>query len=250
MTSLESQNTLLTPEDPLPADPKKIQGTRWYITPKILYLLLNMAVYSVNHFGLLYIKNIWKIPDAEISLLSILTSISFIGSILWTGLADRFKLYRSLLIILTILFSLSFASLEFPFIKMFFMDDVGNNLRVGSKNVRMLGVAIFYSLTSFFTSGLFPLLDIKVLQILTEDGVDNKDLYGRQRLWGAVGQACVGLLIGKLLEYLGFLALFCSLITLFPPLLCCYFCIHFPIPTRQSKTETNATNHIILEIIL
>ena len=212
MTSPEFQNKCIIPENPSSTVSAKSQRTKWYIKPKILYFLLNMAVYSVNHFGLIYIRNVWNIPHAEISFLSILTAFGFIGSILWTSLADRFKLYRSLLIVLTIMFALSFTALEFPFIKMLFMDDDLNIKNVNVKNRRMLGVSIFYFLTSFFTSGLFPLLDIKVLQILTEDGTSNIDLYGRQRLWGAVGQACVGLLIGKLLEYMGFFALFGSLI--------------------------------------
>jgi hypothetical protein len=240
-TSLESkENDPISHSLPLNLSEKKSTRGNWYIGPKILYFLLNMAVYSVYHFGPPYLKKVWNIPDAELSFLSILTAFSFIGSILWTSLADRYKFYKSLLIFLTIFFALSFTALEFPFIKILFMCDDLSDISVKAKFRRTAGVSIFYLLTSFFISGLYPLLDNKIFQILTENGANDKNLYGRQRLWGAVGQACIGLILGKMIEYFGFPALFGSL--LICSLLFCLFVITFTPSTPPMAKLKNASS--------
>ena len=175
----------------------------YLLKPKLLYLLLNMSVYSCYHFGPLYLASAWRIPHEHISFLSILTAVSFLGSVLWSSLTDRTGHHRLYLILLTVLFSAAFSLLQVPFVR---------TLLAGrSLEIRMLFVSSSYLATSFFISGLFPLLDNRVFQILTENGVSNKELYGRQRLWGAVGQALVGPLLGKCMEAWGYNAIFASL---------------------------------------
>lgn len=173
------------------------------LRPKLLYLLLNMSVYSCYHFGIPYLNVVWKVPFDFLSFLNILTAFSFLGSVLWTSLTDRSGLHRLYLILLALLFCSSFSLLQVPAIKSFFLSEAAD-----AKYPRLAFVSGCFVGASFFISGLYPLLDNRVFQILTENGANNKELYGRQRLWGAVGQAIMGPIIGKLMERWGWPAMF------------------------------------------
>lgn len=176
---------------------------KFLIRPKLLYLLLNMSVYSCYHFGPLYLHTVWQIPFDQLSFLNILTAFSFFGSILWSSLTDRSGYHRLFLLALALLFCSSFSFLHIPLVQSIFM--------ASSSEMRLFVVSLCFFATSFFLSGLFPLLDNRVFQILTANGINNKELYGRQRLWGAVGQAIMGPLIGKWMDLWGYNAIFASL---------------------------------------
>jgi MFS family permease len=165
---------------------------RWLLRPKALHLLLNMAVYSCYHFGMLYFHEVWAVPEERISLLNTLTALGFVGSLMWTWLADRFQRHRFLLVSLVLGYALCFCSLH-----------VFEGMIRTLPRTTIVFVVFFAS--SFFISGLYPLLDNRVFLLLP---AGQRELYGRQRLWGAVGQALVGPLQGQLSHWLKWRAMF------------------------------------------
>ncbi|PJF19934.1 hypothetical protein PSACC_00238 [Paramicrosporidium saccamoebae] len=77
---------------------------------------------------------------------------------------------------------------------------------------RIFFVASCYLLSNFFTSAFFPLLDNRVFVILSKDPRFSKELFGRQRLFGTLGQSLIQLATGKAFRSIGFDAMFLYLI--------------------------------------
>src|SRR5690606_14089375 len=56
---------------------------------------------------------------------------------------------------------------------------------------KMIYVSVLYGLSNFFISAMYPLLDDRIFAILVQNPNFNTKLYGKQRLWGSIGQAII-----------------------------------------------------------
>ena len=151
---------------------------RFLIVPKLLYLLLNMCVYSTYNFTGVYFEDVWGIPIHSYGFIAALTTIGFLGSILWTMLADRTGRHKSILILASLGFAGTFCLLRLePF--------------HGPEYVwqKYLFVSLVFCVSNFFCSALYPLLDNRIFAILLQNPNFSTKLYGKQRLWGSIGQA-------------------------------------------------------------
>lgn len=151
----------------------------YLIIPKLLYLTLNMAVYSTYVFTSNYFKNVWNIPIYNYGFIAGLTTAGFVGSILATILADRTGKHKLVLILTSIGYATSFCLLRLELFKN--TDDWR----------KYAFVSVVYGIANCFVSALYPLLDNRIFVMLMQNPKFNTKLYGKQRLWGSVGQALI-----------------------------------------------------------
>lgn len=183
------------------AGPPQSWAAKYLVFPKLLYFTLNVLVYSIYTFTAKYFSDVWRIPEHHFGYILGLCAVGFSGSILWTMIADRTKQHRLILLLTTLGYAGSFSLLR-----------SGLFLQAPLRD-RLIFVAICYGLANFFMSALFPLLDNRVLMILAaEPGSFSKELFGRQRLWGVLGQSVVTLLNGATIAVWGFDAMFVNLV--------------------------------------
>lgn len=171
---------------------------RWLLWPKYLYFLLNFCVYSSYHFSFKYLREKWNVSDSAYGMLNSLTAISFLASIFWTTLADRTKSYRVILSLAAALYGLSFSLLYFG---EGWFDEKNSSLKTAF-------LATSFLLTNISISALYPILDNRIMVLLSQRSVRSKDLFGRQRLWGCLGQSAVGLVTAYAIESVGFTGMF------------------------------------------
>lgn len=147
--------------------------------PKLLYLSLNLSVYSIYIHISNYFKDIWDIPIHSYGYIAGLTTAGFFGSILWTILADKTKKHKLILILTSLGFMASFCLLRFEF----FIDRDGVH--------KYVFVSTTFIVANFFASALYPLLDSRIFAMLAKNHNFTTKLYGQQRLWGSIGQALI-----------------------------------------------------------
>lgn len=191
--------------------------------PKLLYFILNVLVFSTYTFTAKYFEDVWGVPGYHYGYMLGLCAISFSGSLLWTLLADRTQRHKSILALAAIGYTGSFCLLR---VELF---------QRASLAYRLAFVSFCYGLSNFFTSALFPLLDNQVFMMLSVDSQSPcKELFGRQRLFGILGQSAITLLNGFCIEQWGFDSMFVNLV-----IACLFFCllIVFGIPERTDVTK-------------
>lgn len=176
-------------------------AANYLVFPKLLYFTLNILVYSTYTFTAKYFSDVWRIPEHHFGYILGLCAVGFSGSLLWTMVADRTRQHRLVLLLTTLGYAGSFSLLR-----------SGLFLQAPLRD-RLIFVATCYGLANFFMSALFPLLDNRVLMILAaEPEPFSKELFGRQRLWGVLGQSVVTLLNGATITIWGFDAMFTNLV--------------------------------------
>lgn len=153
----------------------------WLIWPKLLYFCLNMSVYSTYYFTSNYFESVWNIPIHSYGFISGLTTIGFLGSIFWTMLADRTGRHKLILLLSAVGFASSFCLLRLEVFKQVEWQ-------------KLLYVSFVYGLSNFFSSALYPLLDNRIFSLLMHNPSFNTKLYGKQRLWGSIGQAVISMI--------------------------------------------------------
>lgn len=167
---------------------------------KLLYFVLNAMLYSTYTFTAKYFDDVWRIPAHHFGYIIGLCALSFSGSIFWTMLADRTGRHKLIILLATTGYVGWFFALRLDFLKS------------ASDIIRALFVGVCYGISSFCTSALFPLLDSRILLMLSTDAHLSKELFGRQRLFGVFGQSFVTILNGIMIDYLGFDAIFLNLL--------------------------------------
>lgn len=191
--------------------------------PKLLYFILNILVFSTYTFTAKYFEDVWGVPGYHYGYMLGLCAISFSGSLLWTLLADRTQRHKSILILTAIGYTGSFCLLKMELFKIL------------SWGPRLAFVSLCYGISNFFTSALFPLLDNQVFLMLSVDSKSPcKELFGRQRLFGILGQSTITLLNGFCIGRWGFDSMFVNL-----TIACLIFCllVAFGIPDRTDLTK-------------
>ncbi len=178
------------------------RACRYYLVgPKLLYLFLNMMLYSTYTFAASYFEQTWGLQMHYFGYIIFLCGIvSFVGSLTWTALADRTGRHKELLILMSLASCLSFLALR------------SNSPSTLPFAARLLYVSLCVALSNFFSSALYPLLDSCVMAHLADYSATAKELFGRQRLFGAVGQSLVTALSGVAIDRHGSDAMFAILV--------------------------------------
>lgn len=170
--------------------------SRNLVLPKLLYFTLNVLCYSTYTFTSKYFKEVWNISYHYFGYMLALCALSFTGSIIWTMLADKTGQHKLILLLTSVGYCCSFMLLR-------------THLFINAPEAtRLAFVSFCYGLSNFFTSALYPLLDNRVFVILVSDPRFSKEIFGRQRLYGTIGQSAVTVLLGYLLKPFGYTSIF------------------------------------------
>lgn len=183
------------------------------LIPKLLYFWLNMLVYASYTFTADYLSQVYHFPLYAFGYLSAVCLISFGGALGWTMIADRRSVRKRMLVGAVIVYASTFCLLKFGSVVLF----PNNNHSEGVTWTKTLYIIIIFALSNFSISVMYPLLDSQVFQLLGQRG-DHR-LFGRQRMWGTVGQGVITVINGAGIGRLGWDAVFgsvvgCSLIFL------------------------------------
>jgi Na+/melibiose symporter-like transporter len=164
---------------PPPAKPekKKFNFNRDLLPlPKLLFFVLNVLGYSLHAFQTKFFIKEWGFTAAKVGWMNAFQCINFMGSIVWSHLADKTGKHRTITVVCAFMFcAISSLGLWHLFDK--------------NRWTGMVWAITLNTLASFFLSGLFPMIDAQVIAILSSSGSFSKDIFGRQRLWGSLGHS-------------------------------------------------------------
>jgi PPP family 3-phenylpropionic acid transporter len=158
--------------------------TRWGIDlallpPKIFYFVFYAAAASLVPYLVLYYRAA-GMSGAEIGLLAgISPVVTWLAAPFWGALADSTQQHRTILVT-TIVGSVVAVVLL-------------------AQTQSLLWLLPLVALYAFFAAPIMPLVDNSLLQQLGE----RRALYGRQRVWGAIGWGVTALVAGVLVERFG-----------------------------------------------
>ena len=154
----------------------------YLIVPKLLFFLVNCAFYSIHSVIGIHLYKTLNMTPSSYGIVTSITFVNFFGSIFWSNLADRTGRYKPILIagIMTFAVVFSLQGLDFKtVIPKLGMEYTDTKL--------LLFVLAINAVANFMFSGVFPILDNVALSLLSQDPSFNKEMYGRQRLFGSIG---------------------------------------------------------------
>ena len=151
-----------------------------------------------------YLVDVWKIPAEKYGVMNVVTAFSILASLFWSGIADRYRMHRRVLVIKSLLYAISYCTMWFlePF-----MINWGFDFKVSI-------ITFLFFTTTVFCSAIFPLLGTLVFAILESSpslkngSVPPKRLLGRQKLFGTIGVGTVYAVNGTLTDLIGYRAQF------------------------------------------
>ena len=149
------------------------------IRPKAAYFFYYAATASLLPFIALYYAQV-GLSASQIGLLSgILPLVTLVSAPLWGGLADATRRHHALLL-------LAIAGTMAAVLAL-------------SRTASLSALIPIVMLNAFFMAPIIPLVDSTVLTMLGE----RRSLYGRQRLWGAIGWGITAPVAGWLMDRVG-----------------------------------------------
>jgi Na+/melibiose symporter-like transporter len=146
-----------------------------FIFPKTLYFVFNVMNYCLHTFQSQIFEERWFLHMKDIAFANMLQVSSFLGSLFWTWFADKTGHSKIIVGFSCVLFALLWALLFLP------------PRYVITESERIFLVCSITTLAGFFQAALFPIFDAVVMAILTSSGKFSKELFGRQRFFGAFG---------------------------------------------------------------
>lgn len=163
-----------------------------------------MFMYAPALYQAKYLEDTWKIPSENYGIMNVVTAFSIIASLCWSGLADRFRLHRHVLVLKSMLYALSYCTMWVlePFMIHW------------TQRFKMTVITFLFFTTTVFCSAIFPLLGTLVFAILENSpslkngSFPPKRLLGRQKLFGTIGVAIVFAINGLMTDYIGYRAQF------------------------------------------
>lgn len=186
--------------------------TRTLLWPALFYFTFFSAIGVLAPFINIYYQSI-GLDAGRIGVLAALpTLVSLLASPLVSGLADRFRKHRAMLVIALIGNGLVTATL-------FQLQTFGS-------------LAVFVLLQAFFGAPINPLADNAILEQL---GAQGRHLYGRARLWGAVGFGGAAYGVGALIAPFGMHVLgpiYAAFLAV-----CAWVSTHLPAPRSASAPQ-------------
>lgn len=157
---------------PMASVPEK---TELFIFPKVLYFVFNLMNYCLHTFQSQLIEDQWHLSLKDIAAANMLQFTSFAGSLFWTWFADKTGRFKIIISVGCVLYGLLWSTLF-----------LSPRIAV-TEDERLFLVCSVLALSGFFQASLFPILDAVVIAIVSRTGKFSKELFGRQRFWGAFG---------------------------------------------------------------
>ena len=152
-------------------------------------------IYCLHTFQTQIFEERWFLPMKDIAFANMLQVSSFLGSLFWTWFADKTGRSKIIVGFSCVLFALIWAMLFLP-------------VRfVITHAERKFLVCSIMTLAGFFQAALFPIFDAVVMAILSSSGKFSKELFGRQRFFGAFGHY-IATVSSDIIKSFGFEALF------------------------------------------
>ena len=152
---------------------------RRFVIPKIVYFCFFAAGSALMPYLALYYNQIGL--DARVIglLAGIPPLVTLVAAPLWGGLADLTRRHRQLLLVA--------------------MGGTVITVLILSTTVHLYLIVPLVILYAFFVAPIMPLVDNSVLVLLGKQ----KDLYGKQRVWGAIGWGCSAAAMGFVISRMG-----------------------------------------------
>jgi PPP family 3-phenylpropionic acid transporter len=177
--------------------PQRFWGGLYYFA----YFAANGALFP---YYTLFYKSVGISEQAIGVLVALPTLVTLFASPMWSGLADALRLHRRLLPLALVATTIAVALLM--------------------QSQTFAALAAFVLLQAFCAAPIISLADNAVMEMLG----DQKHLYGRLRVWGAVGFGITALASGALIDRFGFQASLAIYVTLM--LVTVWVSTHLPAP--------------------
>ena len=153
------------------------------LCPKLLYSSMSMLYYGFYTFRPIFLSERLGFSDKQYGDVSAVMATATIPALtLWGYLTDRTRRHNVILTGITL--AVTF------FFEIFALND----------RIKISGSFIILSIFSFFVCGLQPLTDHQVLLILGGSNSNDKNLYGRQRLFDSIFYGLTTVALGWLIK--------------------------------------------------
>lgn len=166
---------LKAPSAATSAVPAAAETNEWFVFPKTLYFVFNLMNYCLHTFQNQFIEAKWSLSMKSIAFANTLQFTSFLGSLFWTWFADRTGRFKTIVSIGCTMYGALWGTLFL------------NHRFAVTEQERLFLVCSVLALTGFFQASLFPIFDAVVIAMISRTGKFSKELFGRQRFWGAFG---------------------------------------------------------------
>lgn len=170
----------------------------YLVFPKLIFFFVNFILYTTYTYQLDYLADEWNLNITTSGFITSIPVISFFFAIAWSSLAQRTGRYKEIIVLVVGMYGLCFTS--------FWV--LAPIMKEAGEWHRFVTVSIIYGSMSILGSALFPLLDHKMYLKLAIDRRYSPESFGRQRLWGTVGQGVAGFVAGWGIEKFGYAAIF------------------------------------------
>ena len=178
---------------------KWIDENDYYLVfPKMIFFLVNFMLYTTYTYQLDYLAEEWHLNITSSGFITSIPIISFFSAIGWSSLAQRSGRYKEIILAVVSVYSISFLSFNL----------LSRVMKDSDDWQRFTVISIIYASMSVMASALFPLLDHKMYAKLSKDERFSPEMFGRQRLWGTVGQGVAGFLAGWGIKNYGYTSIF------------------------------------------
>ena len=175
------------------------ENDSYLLFPKSIFFLVNFILYTTYTYQLDYLADVWELNITSSGFITSIPVVSFFSAIAWSSIAQRTGMYKEIIVAVVVLYSLCFASFQ-----------GFSSIMAGSEDwKRFVVVSAIYGSMSILASALFPLLDHKMYTKLAKDRRFSPEIFGRQRLWGTVGQGVSGFVAGWGIKKYGYVSIFC-----------------------------------------
>lgn len=174
------------------------EADHFLLFPKAIFFLINFILYTTYTYQLDYLADVWKLSITSSGFITSIPIVSFFFAIAWSSLAQRTGRYKEIIVVVVATYSCCFASFR-----------VLSSVMAGAGDLKRFATAsLIYGSMSVLASAIFPLLDHKMFVKLSKDPRFSPEMFGRQRLWGTVGQGVAGFVSGWGIKNYGYSAIF------------------------------------------
>ncbi|EPZ31348.1 MFS general substrate transporter [Rozella allomycis CSF55] len=162
------------------------------IYPKILFFVLLVAVNTCYTFRTRFFRDVFGIPAQQYGIIAaVLSFVAFASAPLWTYIADRFRCPKTTLLITTLCQGAAF-----------FLFKCISRATEETLPQTIAAVIAVGSVINCFNGAVYPLMDRIIVAMLNSSKCEGnaKELYGRQRLWGTLGNTVIVQFMGYLID--------------------------------------------------
>jgi MFS family permease len=156
------------------------------IQPKILFFALLCATRAANVYRLQYFRDVFFLETKDYGpIMMCMSFIQLISAPFWSFIAEKIGRPKLILLFIAVMQSASFAI--FNLVPPIVEEDRGTKS----------GLTLVSMLIALMTGAMQPLMDRICLMMFTDAGL-SRELYGKQRLFGSLGDLLSSLIIANL----------------------------------------------------